>query len=360
MSDSAFVVVPPRKVPGLDTSSSGVLSLNAIGGHITILPGDYIEIDTDGSARTVTVSLGSNDFALTTGDVFTGNLSFSIAPGAGKYGLRLHNQSSDPADPVALGAIYFNTADGVVRVYGNSGWEDVGPVDPGVLSIQAGFGLRADGVPFGTITSSGVLDLNLDADPTWTGDHTFTAPIVFASNQTFNAANLTLAGETPGMMLYRGVSAWQGLTVGASGQILTVSSGVPSWQDPSSAQWSKYTISYTSIAALLGSTGTVNIYLLPAGGFVHAVKIKHSTAFAGSGVSSLVASVGTATKPTYFLGDFDVIQAVAGDAMAHMFGLTTFSHTSSMQLVLGVECNTNLSNLSQGSVDVWLLTSVAV
>ena len=114
-----------------------------------------------------------------------------------------------------------------------------------VTSIIAGTGLTG-----GTITTTGTIALDLAYSPTWTGTHTFNNAISFAAAQTFNAAKLTIASQATGDILYASsASVWSRLAVGTNGQVLTLTSGIPSWATVTG------TGTVTSITAGTGLTG---------------------------------------------------------------------------------------------------------
>lgn len=109
---------------------------------------------------------------------------------------------------------------------GSSTWVNITPGTGGtVTSITAGFGLTG-----GTISVSGTIAVDLSATYAWTGSHSFTQAITFASGQTFNATHISIASQALGDLLYASSgSAWARLGIGTSGYVLTVSGGVPTW-----------------------------------------------------------------------------------------------------------------------------------
>lgn len=122
------------------------------------------------------------------------------------------------------------------------------------------------------------------------------------------------------------------------------------------AQWTKYTVPYTFFQT--GSlTVTKTLANLPIKTMVHSVFCKHSSVFAG--VVSLGIGVGVPTNTLKYIGAFNLLQAVADT----VFGISTlspqlegFSAGSSINITATSTIN-NLSSLTQGSVDVWLLLS---
>ena len=69
---------------------------------------------------------------------------------------------------------------------------------------------------------------------------TMTGAIVFDPSQTFNAANLNITSQAPGDILYAdSASSWSRRGIGSTGQVLTVVSGTPQWQTPSTTDTTK-------------------------------------------------------------------------------------------------------------------------
>src|ERR1700704_3236752 len=69
-----------------------------------------------------------------------------------------------------------------------------------------------------------------------------------------------------------------------------------------------------SYFATAGPTLSIPLFKLPAGGCIHGIKIKHSTAFAGPSISAYSISVGIAGSNAKYASAFDVLQAVASSA----------------------------------------------
>lgn len=368
MSDN-YHAVPPRKTSGAEVVLPVVLTLNGMSRNLSLDAVAPISVDTDADARKITLSFDDDGYVRTSGAVFSGNVSFGISPAPGLYGLALHSQSSDPSG-APPGAMYFNSILEVVRYYTGTQWRtlDVGG-GAGVMSVQAGAGLLADGVAFGVITSTGALSINYAADGTWSGTHgfsgvvTFSSPVTFAGSQTFNAAQLTIASQSTGDLLYRSPGAWARLPIGTAGQVLTVSGGVPTWQDAAgtsdSPVWTKYTVAYTDLNSTPGTSSSTAFATLPAAGIIHAVKVKHSQAFAGGANTSATMSVGISGDDSRFSKPFDVFQSVGNTAMQHSLQLSGENHGAPTTVYATLSVGSDVATLSQGSCDIWLLVSLA-
>jgi hypothetical protein len=186
-------------------------------------------------------------------DPLTGDLS--MGSGTFKFG----NKASDPVSGNA-GDTYYNTATNKIRYYNGSSWIDVGG-GSAVTSIAAGAGISAS--PSSPITSTGTLAVDQAYGFNWTGIHSHTQPITFASSQTFNAAKLTIASQATGDILSYNGSAWARLAVGTDGKVLTVVSGSPQWETAVAGQIGAPADSVYSdgfFDAWLSTTSTANAF----------------------------------------------------------------------------------------------------
>ena len=125
-------------------------------------------------------------------------------------------------------------------------------------------------------------------------------------------------------------------------------------------QWVKVTKTFTDLS-FAGTTNDIQVYSLPAGGIIMGVKIKHSTAFSGGSISAYTVSVGISTNFTKYASAFDVFQAVSGTTfqLTDSFGSEDHGAATSIRLQ-AISTGGNLSTATAGSVDVWILVSVAV
>lgn len=126
-------------------------------------------------------------------------------------------------------------------------------------------------------------------------------------------------------------------------------------------RWRKYTVDYDDIqeAAL---TAQATLFQLPAGGVIHAVKIKHSTAFAGTGISAVTASVGVSSDSDKYAVAFDILQATGNEVLQLSTTAGAETHDSGGTAILAefVSTGANLEELTAGSVDIWVLYSVTL
>lgn len=120
----------------------------------------------------------------------------------------------------------------------------------------------------------------------------------------------------------------------------------------------KYTVAYSNAAFIAASTtAPVTLFTLPARGKILGVNIKHSVAYAGTGISSTTVSVGDGTS-TYnqYAAAYDIFQAVAATAFqdTSQFKSTTMASSS---VVAYFTANVNFGTgaatvLTAGSVDI--------
>jgi hypothetical protein len=148
-----------------------------------------------------------------------------------------------------------------------------------------------------------------------------------------------------------------------SGTTGTFSSIVSAAPGGTVAGWAKYTVAYTNTAFIVASTtATVTLVALPANGSIEKLRRKHSVAFAGTGITSAVCSVGDGTTADAYGPNFDVFQAVSNTAQlwdSGAYSTTAAGHN----IVLTCVANTNWGDgaatvLTAGSVDTHIGWSV--
>lgn len=360
-----IVTIPPR---GLASSPqgviSGVASVNNLSGNLTFSEGAGISIVQTGPG-TLLVSTTLGAYLLQKGgDTVVGNLLFT--PPSGGFGLGLAVLASDPAQLTA-GGVYYNSASRSVRVSDGTAWGGIVPAANAVVSITAGSGLS--GGTLNAATPTGTFSIDFTATAVWTGPHSFNQPITFSSAQTFRATELRVTGQSAqDLLVAQDAASWGRLAIGTEGQVLSVVSGKAAWQGipatssvPASVpQWRKVSFAYVSFAGA-GQIAQQVCLSLPAGGFVHAVKIKHSAPFSGGPITGATLSVGTSAKPTKYSDAFGVFQA-AGDAVTGNYateGGENHAAPTPLYATLTV-IGGMLSSLTSGAVDVWVMVSQAV
>jgi len=286
---SSFYIVPSRKYPSsLTSGSNAVTSLNSLTGDIFIAVDGSTGITSSIIGNEILIKISPEFYVLRSGDTMTGNLNFTPTNGNYGLGLyssatdpangqtgaiyfntfdnilkiytgggwetlaqtgaltptqantfylrldgtnnpmtgnlsmgssvfRFGNRNTDPIS-ANYGDSYFNTSTNLLRVYTSAGWINIGS---GVTAITVGNGLT----PTGTITSTGNISVDQSYNFTWTGNNTFTQPIVFALSQTFNVNNLTISGKTKGDLIYYNGSSFTRLPIDSNtNKVLTIAS----------------------------------------------------------------------------------------------------------------------------------------
>ncbi|RMH25693.1 MAG: hypothetical protein D6692_10505 [Planctomycetota bacterium] len=129
-------------------------------------------------------------------------------------------------------------------------------------------------------------------------------------------------------------------------------SGVPRWES--------VTVTHADLAAA-ATSNDIEIFSLPAGGVIHAVKLKHSVPFLGGGLTGYTLSVGPTGNVTKYLGAKDVFTP-AGDTVQYIEGtIGTENHAAATSIRLAAAATGgNLNAATQGQATVWLLVSEAI
>lgn len=119
-------------------------------------------------------------------------------------------------------------------------------------------------------------------------------------------------------------------------------------------QWKKFTVTHTQLQAA-ALTNDIELYSLPAMNVISGVAIKHSVAFAGTGITDYKVSVGIAGDLDKYALQFDVDQAVSATTfdITNVVGVENFSSATSIRIA-GTAVGANLDQSTAGSVDIWL------
>lgn len=124
-----------------------------------------------------------------------------------------------------------------------------------------------------------------------------------------------------------------------------------------SAVWTKYTIPYTAFTAA-SMFQSVPLFTLPARGVIEGVVIKHSSGFAGGGLTGFTVEVGVTGDEDRFATAFNVFQ-VPGSSVAKSSAqqsIEDFASTTPV-LVTGRSAAANVNAVTIGSVDIWVKSS---
>lgn len=171
----------------------------------------------------INTTTGDARYLKLTGGTMTGSIVLSNGSV-----VTLLNSTSAPATNLN-GSLYFDSNTGVkqVKVLVDGTWM---PLAGGTITLIN----TSDGISGGPISSTGTLSLDLSYSPTWLGTHTFSLPIVFSESQKLLISQLVSSLDSSidqlGDILYFDGDFYKRLAVGSNGNVLTVSSGIPSWQ----------------------------------------------------------------------------------------------------------------------------------
>lgn len=125
-------------------------------------------------------------------------------------------------------------------------------------------------------------------------------------------------------------------------------------------KWLHFSMDFSDFAAA-ALTSSPEVYSLPAGGVIHAVKIKHSEAFAGGDIASYTISVGIVGTEAKYAAAFNVFQAPGATVQQLTGTLGTENHGAATSIkATAVSTVGDLDEATDGAVDIWILTSVAM
>jgi hypothetical protein len=115
-----------------------------------------------------------------------------------------------------------------------------------------------------------------------------------------------------------------------------------------------------SFFSTAGLTKTINLFLLPTGGVIHGIKIKHSTAFAGPSISAYTISVGIASSLAKYASAFDVFQPIGSTIYQLSSNFSSEDNTVPTQITAtATSVGANLNVANAGVVNIWACLSAA-
>ena len=139
-----------------------------------------------------------------------------------------------------------------------------------------------------------------------------------------------------------------------------MSASLPSWwvrqgARPEDEVVLRYDVTYAQLAAA-ATTNDIELFVLPAGFVISAIKIKHSTSFSGTGITAYTVSVGIAADLDKYASPWDVLQAVAATTFQLSAGLQSESHTGTTSVrIAATSTGANLNAASgAGALTVWV------
>lgn len=117
----------------------------------------------------------------------------------------------------------------------------------------------------------------------------------------------------------------------------------------------KYTVPYTSVQTA-ATTNSVTLFTLPAQGKITGLTMKASTAFAGTSITAVTASVGKSGNTAVYAPAFNVLQTTGSTVMQDDGGHFSADFASHAVTATFTSTGANLSALTAGSVDIWACT----
>lgn len=124
---------------------------------------------------------------------------------------------------------------------------------------------------------------------------------------------------------------------------------------PQSARWIKITKAYTDFS-LAGLTREIEVYVLPAKGIIHSVEVFPTTVFSGGTIAGYTVSVGISGNAVKYAIATNVFTGATLSAINVLPGIESMSGTTSIKATATSTVG-NLDAATQGSVDIYILTS---
>lgn len=121
-------------------------------------------------------------------------------------------------------------------------------------------------------------------------------------------------------------------------------------------EWIKVTIPYTALQTA-GLTNNALVYTLPIKGIIQQVLWNVTAAFSGGAIATILGTIGTAGSNAKYLASTTMASTgmTAGQSLAT--GLPESLVSTTAINIYATSTIANLSALTQGSVDIWILTS---
>lgn len=125
-------------------------------------------------------------------------------------------------------------------------------------------------------------------------------------------------------------------------------------------RWFKVVVSALDFTAAAASE-SIDLFQLPAGGIVEAVKAKHSAAFAGGTITAYTVEVGSATQTPKYMSPFDVFSAPS--ATNHRVATSGDEESHSAPTPIKVTAKAtggNVNDATVGTVEIWVKASTVL
>lgn len=367
-------------------------NLNAYSNFIVIFNGRYdLASGNPGPGSSVVVT------SAVSGDVAAA-LKLGVANGGAESVGLLSWAERAPSEPTSVGGVTISTSgqsSGYVLVSDGSGgtsWVPQSNLFTGANGSSNGLVQFGEGGLFATDNnffwdnSSHFLGIGVGQSPQYevdvNGSINFTNQFLFNGSQPFStdiladgfnlvnfstSASGDINGNFGSSFFVTGLNGAQiiGSSPSIGGMVLMSTVANPNqveWTSLTSVpSWQKVTVAYTDLSAAGVFTNTFSFTSLPAGAIVHGVKIKHSTSFTGGAITSYKVSIGDGTTADAYASAFNVFQGTGSSTyqLTNLFVGVDQSTGPNMHIT-ATSTGDTLDHATQGSVDVWVLVSVAV
>ena len=128
--------------------------------------------------------------------------------------------------------------------------------------------------------------------------------------------------------------------------------------EANASMWTQYNLAFGAFSAA-ALTKDVTLFSLAAKEIPEAFIIKHSTAFAGTAISSVTMQIGIVGETDRFLAAYNVFQATGATVFAAQAStLDIQSFTAATDIIIrSTSIGANLTALNAGVIDVWVKRS---
>lgn len=123
--------------------------------------------------------------------------------------------------------------------------------------------------------------------------------------------------------------------------------------DTAIARVTKYTISETALTDA-DTQQDITVYTRAAREVITGVRIKHSAAFTGGGLTAMTVQLGEGASPALYAPAFNIFQAPGDTILDDSDGFAALSHASGAVLARFDSTGANVSAATAGSVDIWI------
>lgn len=364
------------KYPPNSGGGSGVTSLNSLTGALTLVAGSGITITPSGSNITIaaTGASGANTALsnLTSPTAINQSLLFGAGHTIGSAttiagptsifaGTSTLNNVYTANVPAFPGFSFFGNQNNIVATIGSTTATVTGFPYKGFVGFNTDFGNEFNfSSVVGFWLSPGSLDVTFAT----------TQIDIFPSTQTIPQYNLGADGSfglvnpTNANLLFTQVSGTpatpasgtERLYFKSDNNLYSLNSSSVETKISSALNWVKYTLSYTALTGF-GGAGNVLLTSLAAKTVVHAVSLNLTTQFAGQSCMISIGYTDAGGNAQAYTSVFDATQTAGSEVglYSNCNVLRDFAATTALNLFA---TSANLALLTQGSIDIYVLTSV--